>query len=248
MKKLYALTATILVSGSIAHAADLPQAAPPRAAAYYVPVVPPFTWTGFYAGINGGYSWGSVNTNDGVGDAATLSSSGGIVGGAVGYNYQINQFVIGFEGDIDWSGMQWSQSATDSSFFGASTATVNYKDDVLSTVAARFGWAAGRVLYYGKAGGAWTQEKIDISGTDPVFGTITNGSNDFSRFGWVVGAGVEYAVTDNITLKAEYNYADFGTKNETLTINSSAFGPVTSTISDKLTMNIVKVGVNWLFH
>src|ERR1700677_2648480 len=148
MKRLYAVTATILVSGSIAHAADLPQAHSPMAPVAYMPVAAPFTWTGFYAGINGGYSWGTVKTNDGVGDIATLNSNGGIVGGTVGYNYQINQFVIGFEGDIDWSGMRWSQSATNSSFFGTSTATANYKDDVLSTFAARFGLAAGRALYY----------------------------------------------------------------------------------------------------
>jgi hypothetical protein len=63
----------------------------------------------------------------------------------------------------------------------------------------------------------------------------------------MVGAGVEYGVTNNLTLKAEYNYIDFGSESETLTVNASLFGPATATINSKLTMNVVKFGVNWLF-
>jgi opacity protein-like surface antigen len=50
----------------------------------------------------------------------------------------------------------------------------------------------------------------------------------------MVGAGVEYAVTNNLTLKAEYNYIDFGSESETLTLNASLFGPTTATINSKL--------------
>ncbi|MFZ2078740.1 MAG: outer membrane beta-barrel protein [Xanthobacteraceae bacterium] len=50
----------------------------------------------------------------------------------------------------------------------------------------------------------------------------------------MVGAGVEYAVTNNLTLKAEYNYIDFGSESETLTVNASLFGPATATINSKL--------------
>jgi outer membrane immunogenic protein len=245
MKRLLLVASLVLGAPVFVHAADLPRL-PLKAP--FSPAPPPFSWTGFYVGINGGYGWGNVKTDDGAGDTTALNSNGGIVGGTFGFNYQINQFVVGFDGDIDWSGMKWSQTATDSSIFGTTTAGVSYKNDTLSTFAARFGVAADRALFYAKAGGAWTNEKFDFNGTDPVFGSITNGSNSFNRLGWMIGAGVEYAVTDMITLKAEYNYADFGTKNETLTINSSVDGPLTSTISDKLTMNVVKVGVNVLFH
>jgi outer membrane immunogenic protein len=140
------------------------------------------------------------------------------------------RFVAGFEGDIDWSGMLFTQSATTTDFFGTSSATLTYKDDILSTFAARFGYAADRALFYAKAGGVWTQEKFDLSGTDPVFGTIS-GSDSFSRLGWMVEAGVEYAVTNNITLKAEYNFLAFGTENETLTADFSSVGPLTANIS-----------------
>lgn len=64
----------------------------------------------------------------------------------------------------------------------------------------------------------------------------------------MVGGGFEYAFWNNLTFKAEYNFLDFGTKTENLTLNSSTFGPLTATISSKLTASVVKVGVNWLFN
>ena len=78
-------------------------------------------------------------------------------------------------------------------------------------------------------------------------GTLS-GSNTFSRLGWMVGAGVEYAVTNNLTLKAEYNYLNFGSENETLTATSSTSGPLTALVTTKPTMNVIKIGVNWLFN
>jgi outer membrane immunogenic protein len=249
---LSVLAISSIVGSSAALAADLPPAAPPppRAPAAYIPAPPPpFTWTGFYIGINGGYGWGRDATNDGAGNTPTLNSNGGLVGGTLGFNYQISQFVIGVEGDIDYSMMKFSQTATGAGAFGfgAATSSLTYKNDLLSTFAARFGFAADRALFYAKAGGAWTNEKITLSGTDPVFGTLS-GSNSFSRLGWMVGGGIEYAVWDNLTLKAEYNYLDFGSKNENLTANFSVAGPFTATISSKLTASVVKVGLNWLFN
>jgi outer membrane immunogenic protein len=247
---LSVLAFSSIVGSTAAFAADLPPAAPPppRAPVAYVPVVPAWSWTGIYIGINGGYGWGRDATNDGAGNVATLNSNGGLVGGTLGFNYQISQFVVGVEGDIDYSMMKFSQTATGAGTFGFGTASssLNYKNDLLSTFAARFGFAADRALIYAKGGGAWTDEKITVNGTDPLFGIIS-GSNSFSRLGWMVGGGFEYAIWDNLTLKAEYNYLDFGTKNENLTANSSTFGALTANISSKLTASVVKVGFNWLF-
>jgi outer membrane immunogenic protein len=238
----------IVSSAAIAPAlaADLPPAAPPPVAPVaYMPPPPPFTWTGFYLGINGGYGWGSDATNDGMGNTPTLNSNGGLVGGTVGFNYQIAQFVVGFEGDVDYSMMKYNFTAPGT--FGLGSATLTYKNDLVSTFAARFGFAADRALFYAKAGGAWTNESINTTGTDVVFGTLS-GSDSFERLGWMVGGGIEYAVWNNLTLKAEYNFLDFGTKTENLTITSSTFGPLTTTISSKLTASVLKVGVNWLFN
>lgn len=77
---------------------------------------------------------------------------------------------------------------------------------------------------------------------------VLTGSDSFNRLGWMVGTGVEYAVTNNLILKAEYNYVDFGSNNETLTINSTLSGAATASINSKLAMNVVKFGVNRLFN
>jgi outer membrane immunogenic protein len=247
MKKLLTLAVALATSAPLtAFAADLPQPPPPmpRAPAFVPP--PPFTWTGFYIGLNGGYGWNNVSTNDSAGDPASFNANGGVAGGTLGFNYQWNWFVAGFEGDIDWAGNKFSQSSFDSTALGTSAATLTYKNDILSTFAARFGVAADHALFYGKAGGAWTQEEFDLSGSDPLLGTLS-GSNKFSRLGWVLGAGVEYAFTSNLTAKVEYNYINFGSSNETL--NATLGGaPATASISSKPTMNVVKVGLNWLFN
>jgi outer membrane immunogenic protein len=253
MKKLLVLAAAFAMSAPLtAFAADLPQPLPPapRAPAFVPP--PPFTWTGVYVGINGGYGWGNVKLSDGFGDSTSFNSNGGLVGGTLGFNYQWNWFVAGFEGDIDWSGQKFNQNFSDAAFGGTTLATFNYKNDVLSTFAARFGVAADHTLFYGKAGGAWTQEKFSLTATDPTIG-ILSGSNSFSRLGWMVGAGVEYAFTSNLTAKIEYNYIDFGSTNDNITATFTGVGGVgagtgTAPITSKPTVNVVKVGLNWLFN
>lgn len=226
-------------------AADLPvPAAPPIVSAPYIPAPPPFTWTGFYVGINGGYGWS--NWSDGFGDS--FNGNGFLGGGELGFNYQIGQFVIGFEGDGDWSGIKWSQSAsTTFNVFGPVVigTTISNQEELLGTFAARFGFAADRILFYGKAGGAWTDEVWKVSITGP--GGSAGGTTDISRFGWMAGAGVEYAITDSLTFKAEYNYLGFG--NNTDNISIAGGGAVaTVAVPSKLNLSVVKLGLNYLFH
>jgi outer membrane immunogenic protein len=246
MKKLITLAVLLAMSAPLtAFAADLPMAPPPppRAPAFVPP--PLFTWTGFYIGVNGGYAWG--NWSDGTGDS--FKSNGGIVGGTLGFNYQWDWFVAGVEADIDWSDQKFSQStAAGGTIFGTpvvATSTFNYKNDVVSTFAGRFGVAADHWLFYGKAGGAWTQENFNQTASLTIggVGVTGTGSNTFSRLGWMAGAGVEYAFTSNLTGKIEYNFLDFGSNNENLT-----FAGATIPITSKLHDNVVKVGLNWLFN
>jgi outer membrane immunogenic protein len=255
MKNIIALASLSLLGCSIAQAADLPQAPPPQAPAVYVPVVPPFTWGGIYVGGNIGYGWSYADaTDDGpagfafgglppaavfpLGSSTSFSQKGFLGGAQLGFNYQISQLVLGLEGDFDATAIKNDQGGG----FGAGS----YTDPWTATLAARFGWAVDHALFYGKAGGAWMQEKYDISAPD---GSAANGT--FNRWGWMIGAGAEYAVTENITLKAEYNYLDFGSTDQTLSPNATdlATGSITfDKNSVKLTASVVKVGVNWLFH
>lgn len=243
---------------SPALAADLPQAAPPppRAPATYIPVAPPpFTWTGFYIGANGGWGWSKTDQTDAgpgifgavfpAGSTTSFSQNGWLAGGQIGFNYQINALVLGAEADFDASGIKVSQSvpAVPPSTLASN---LSYKNDWMSTFAARFGVAADRALLYGKAGGAWTRDNYNATATD---GSSATGI--FDRWGWMLGAGIEIALTDNVTFKTEYNYLNFGTTNETLTFNSVDL--VTGTIAAdpnkaKLSINVVKAGINVLFH
>jgi outer membrane immunogenic protein len=244
MNKLLTVVAALAVAVPVgAYAADMPvPSSPPPAVAYGPFVTPPPAWTGFYFGVNGGYGWGNLNLNNNFGGASSFNANGGIVGGTFGFNYQWHSFVMGFEGDVDWSGMQHSlSSAVVTGPLVVAAGTLNYKTNVVSTFAARFGGAFNHLLLYGKAGGAWTQEQYELGGTDPALGAFS-GSNTFSRLGWTAGVGAEYAVTNFFTLKAEYDYMDFG--NQTQALNAGSAGG--TSINSKLTMNVVKVGFNWL--
>ena len=103
MKLLRAAIAgmAILAMPSLGYAADLPRAAPP---VYMPAMVPVYNWTGFYLGGNIGYAWRSTEITGIFGaNLGDLSNDRFIFGGQMGYNWQINQFVLGVEWDFDWA-------------------------------------------------------------------------------------------------------------------------------------------------
>ena len=95
--------ASVVASAMSAQAADLPGRS--NSPSYYkAPSELPFSWTGFYAGINGGYAWGQSSWSDpafGAG-SGNFNTSGGVVGGQLGYNWQTGPVVLGIETDADW--------------------------------------------------------------------------------------------------------------------------------------------------
>ena len=107
MKRLVIAGALALVAGGYAVAADLPYPRPvPQAPVAYIPVVPAYSWTGFYIGINGGGGFGNSNWLDPVlGNSGNFNTSVFLIGGTVGANYPIGQFVLGVEGDGDWQNL-----------------------------------------------------------------------------------------------------------------------------------------------
>jgi len=209
MKKL--LLAVLLAGvATSALAADLPtRKAPPAPTPAYVP--PIFTWTGFYVGVNGGYGVGSGSSS------SFGNPSGGLVGGTAGYNYQIGQFVAGVEGDLDWADM----TKNGANAIGA------YKLDVttLATARARAGFAVDRALLYVTGGYAGAETHVNMAGF---------GSQSDWRNGGVIGAGLEYAFTNNISAKAEYLYAP---------LESKSYGAAKS----DLDLSLVRAGLNYKF-
>src|SRR5580704_4516451 len=109
MKRMLIAGAFALAAGGQALAADLPQPAPPppRAPATYLPIVPVFTWSGIYIGVNGGYSFGKTTPSGGT----SFTTNGIVAGGTIGGNIQTGAFVFGAEGDFDWDNIKGSPSA-----------------------------------------------------------------------------------------------------------------------------------------
>ncbi|BCJ90132.1 membrane protein [Terrihabitans soli] len=167
-----------------AFAADMPVAAPPVQA--MVPEEASFDWTGFYVGAYGGYAFGESNV-DGLGES---DIEGALAGGTVGYNQQYGQFVLGIEADGGWSGADNDDDAA------------TYDADIgwLSTVRGRVGYSFDSFMIYGTGGAAIGEVNIDDGVTD----------ESDTRLGWTAGAGVEAALTDNISVKGEYLYVDLG--------------------------------------
>jgi outer membrane immunogenic protein len=235
-KKLLLGAAGLVGLGMVgsAQAADMPQAAPPPLAPVYVP--PPFTWTGFYIGGNFGGAWASTTLTDNLtGSSATGNLGGWLGGGQVGFNYQMGSFVLGVEGTLDWS----SLNSTTGGIITAAGPPLQVAANTtwVSTLAARFGFAADHALFYGKAGGGWVGNNATI--TNLATGSSANSSNTNS--GWALGAGVEYAFTPNWTAKVEYDY--LGLRGWTATSPVD----VVDTVNLKRQLNIVMAGINYKF-
>jgi outer membrane immunogenic protein len=208
MMKKFLLASLLAGVATSAFASDLPTSkAPPVPVPAYAPA---FSWTGFYIGVNGGYGTG-INGGD------FGNPSGGLVGGTVGYNYQISQFVLGVEGDWDWADLTRS---------GVNAAGVyNTKIDDLFTARARAGYTIDRALFYVTGGYAGADTQLNIAG----FGSQTDW-----RSGGVIGAGLEYAFTNNISAKAEYLYAP---------LQDKTFDGAKSDVD----LSIVRAGLNYKF-
>jgi len=248
MKKILLALSAMAISTAAASAADLP------ARTYKAPPPPPvFSWTGFYIGANIGGAW----TNNRWTDTLFLTNFNNnnnngrfIGGGQIGGNYQIGQFVIGGEWDFDWAANNNNNNVV--VVIPAGTIVVNNTNNRwITTVAARFGWAVDHWLLYGKAGGGWVgNNNLTVTnlttGVSLTCGTfLTNCGNNTG--GWLVGAGFEYAFTNNWTVKFEYDYLGLG--NRTFIIPAGApFLAGDTFTSNNRNVQMVKVGVNYLFN
>jgi len=224
LKLIKAVTATVvlLAACGAAQSADMPIKAP-----YYkgAPAVSYYNWTGFYAGINGGYGFGTSTWSALPGD--TIKPKGGMFGATVGYNWQAGSLVYGVEGDIDWADVKGS--ITCGVIFSCGT-----DNRWLATFRGRLGYAFDRWMPYVTAGGAYGDVRVTAS--LPVLGLSNSVSKD--QLGWTVGAGIEYAMFGNWTAKLEYLYVDLGSF-------TAATLPAINDVSFK--ENIIRAGLNYKF-
>jgi outer membrane immunogenic protein len=254
------LMTTVAASAMVgsAFAADLPSRRPPPPVAY-VPPVPIFTWTGFYIGVNGGGMFRANNRDDFAnaaffGGAAPVggfvasnnNSDNGrfLIGGQAGVNWQINQFVLGIEGD--GAAVLGQNHNNITGFFGNNGRNTGF----LGTVRGRGGIAFDRLLVYGTGGVAfgsnnneWGNTFIGTVGGVPTI--FTTNANNNTRVGYAVGAGVEYAFLDNWSVKVEYLFVDLGRTNR------SFLDPVTGAgfvINHREQDHVIRAGLNYKFN
>ena len=231
-------------------------------------VVEVYNWTGFYIGANVGYSWGRSDDSVLISRFATgfpLNAAAGrndvngaIGGGQIGYNWQLTNWLVGLEADIQASGERGSLGFT-------CLACADDGTNITSVVTQRLNWfgtVRGRagflvtpsILLYGTGGFAYGEVQTggSITGNNiagnPVTALFPGTSS--TRTGWTAGAGIEGRITGNWTAKLEYLYMDLG---------SVSAGPIATTIlvpvrtnagasyTSSFTDNIVRVGVNYRF-
>ncbi len=282
MKKILLSSVALLGLTAGAFAADLPSR---RAPAPYV-AVPVFTWTGFYVGVNAGYGFSDNNDNGlgtfqsfGAGEIAGLpryvgtvttpnSSNGrdGFVGGGqIGYNYQIGNFVIGVEADIQYadlgggrrSGNIIALNPTLPDFIPAVNSTFGGLD-YFGTVRGRVGYAWDRLLVYGTGGFAYGGSDNNGNNTCVlVTGALASGctgrNSDDIRTGYAAGGGIEYAFTPNITGRIEGLYVSLDQSRQSGFIGAHAAGltPIYITNSRDNNYNsfaVVRAGLNYKFN
>lgn len=244
MRKTLLATVAILATAISAHAADLPlQPVPPP----YVP--PAFRWTGIYIGGNFGGAWAPQRFTDSTIGIEFDGGNNGVFlsGGQIGGNYQIGNFVIGGEWELDYL---TKNSASHPGIFVPTLGNnihVKSSSGWVSTVTARLGYAFDRVLVYGKAGGGWAGDNW-LTITNVNTGALITTNNN-STAGWLVGAGVEWAFGPYInswTMKVEYNYLSLGAWS--YTVPSTAKFLVGDTFTTDRNMHLVKIGFNYLFN
>lgn len=185
LKSTLLAASTLMIAANVANAADLPNEV-------LEPIPTPvqaqaFDWSGFYVGANAGVDF---NGEFGTNFSGNLDKDTGFIGGGVvGYNYQIDNFVFGVEGDLNYLSGE------------ATSGTTSAELDFLGTFTARAGYTPfDRLLAYVEGGLAVGRTDLSLGGAS---------DQDIST-GYVVGAGAEYALNDKWITGVEYNYVDLG--------------------------------------
>jgi outer membrane immunogenic protein len=271
--RVFLIAAAGVLCISAASAADLGQQimtkAPPVQSA---PVSPVYNWTSFYIGGNFGYGWSHrdfINTITGTlgsiqrsGITSGSDNGHGIFGGGqIGFNYQfLGNWVTGAEADVDAAHITSSTSAC---FIGVPPIGVCGSRDTdlkdFGTVRGRLGYAFNNLLVYGTGGWAWgnstnTAQITCIGGGCPGATAVpptspTPTSVNAHPSGWTAGGGVEWAFLPNWTFRAEYLHLQFDGLSEDR--SKSGFFPslfITSHVSSNVGVDLVRVGVNYLFN
>lgn len=227
-KFLYLTAAALISSVTIAHAADV---------VYQTPEAPVYDeatiWGGAYIGGQVGYNWArSRLSSPDFTDDLKVSPSGFIGGIYAGYNWEFsNAYLFGIEADLNYTDLSKTANFGQAPFEAAYTPRVEFE----GAVRARFGVNYDRWLPYIAGGVSFARVKDNVLLTTPA-NTISIEQTD-TRVGFTIGAGLDYALTNNLILRAEYRYADYGKRSFANGDNDEV----------KLTTNNVRLGIAYKF-
>lgn len=250
MPRFAVIGAAVLSIGGFAgsaSAADLPAKiytkAPQLAVVY--------DWSGFYVGLNAGGAWShkcwTIFSDNGrpVGPASEgcHDATGGLAGGQLGYRWQLNNWVFGLEAQGDWAGLKGSNASL--------TALIPYtnqtKVDAIGLFTAQVGYAWNNLLWYVKGGAAITQDKYSsffpVSNVFAAAGVPFNEARE-TRWGGVLGTGVEIGFAPNWSVALEYDHLFMGNKDVTFPVSAIA---VTRSDSIRQDVDMGTVRVNYRF-
>jgi outer membrane immunogenic protein len=226
MKKIlgYALAGALSVAALPVVAADYPLKAP---------AAPIWTWTGFYIGINGGGAAAGTSVHGYGGGVQTVQGiDGPVFGGTIGWNWQSGIWVFGIEGDWSWANINGRQVSPGAPF------TDGTQVNSLATLRARLGVASlGSTLFYVTGGVAWAE--LERNDTDGAGARLVQ---TFNRTGWTAGAGAEFMIAPNWTMKGEVLFVDLGTSG---LLPAAAGGFAAKTVSADF--YLFRGGVNFKF-
>jgi outer membrane immunogenic protein len=250
MKKFWVAAVGLLAIGMAAPASAADLAARPYVKAPPAPVVPIYDWSGFYIGADGGGAWsqkcwgvtsfrGPVAFGEGCHDA-----SGGVVGGQIGYRWQSANWVFGIEAQGDWADLKGSNVSI---FIPAWTN--NSRIEALGLFTGQVGYAWNNVLWYVKGGAAVTDDRY--RGTVTATGALFDSANE-TRWGGVVGTGLEYGFAPNWSVGIEYDHLFMGNRGITTTsfgvLAGIPAGSIFRTDSIRQDVDMVTARINYRFN
>jgi outer membrane immunogenic protein len=243
---LAGLLATVAVGSLPAQAADV--------------AAPIDLWSGFYLGAQAGYLQGtgsdrdycfksqggeercfSDDPDDGF-DVGDSTADGVTVGGYGGFNYRMDSFLLGVEGDFNWDNAQGSDSLIMLDIFGSTDMSLKWD----ASIRARLGMIVDeRALLYVTGGPSWINVDLDFPACDSIArGANPNCGDSNTEFGWQLGAGVEYFVTDSLSIKAEYLHGWYGDADLNI-ISEEEVGALS--VKQDLQTDVVRAGVAFHF-
>jgi outer membrane immunogenic protein len=247
MRRLAVIAFGLVSVAGAASAADLPAKVYTKAPAAVAPI---YNWGGFYIGLDGGgaSSRNCWNVIDSLGTPVPAlpsgchNATGGLVGGQIGYRWQMTNWVLGLEAQGDWANLKGSNTSMTGTFGGLPFSNQT-KIDAIGLFTGQVGYAWNNVLWYVKGGAAVTHDTYNGVSQFAVGGFPAGFAFDQAsetRWGGVVGTGIEFGFAPGWSVAVEYDHLFMGSGSLNLFTPAGAFDR-TDSIKQDVDMGTVRV-------